>query len=187
VELKEVFHRVSEVLQTTAVPYMLTGSFAGSYYGVLRATQDIDIVIEATPHQVRNLVEHLQKSDYYADQQNALNACQEQSMFNAVDNKTGWKIDLIFRKPTAYAREAFERRRAVEFHQARMFVASPEDVILSKLEWAKMGESHRQLEDAAALVKKQVRGLDFAYIERWVKELRVSEQWELARKSAGLE
>jgi hypothetical protein len=186
-ELKEVFHRASEVLQTSAVPYMLTGSFAGSYYGVLRATQDIDIVINATVHQIRQLVDDLQKSDYYADLQAALDAYKEQSMFNAVDNKTGWKIDFIFCKSNAYAREAFERRKAVEFHQARMFVALPEDVVLSKLQWAKMGESHRQLDDVAALLKKQVQALDFAYVERWVKELKLSEQWDNARKLAALE
>lgn len=90
-EFREVFRRVSEVLDASSVPYMLTGSFASSYYGVLRATHDIDIVISPSAQKVAELVQHLNENGYYADQQTALDAHREQSMFNAIDNETGWK------------------------------------------------------------------------------------------------
>jgi uncharacterized nucleotidyltransferase DUF6036 len=186
-EFREVFRRVAEVLDSTAIPYMLTGSFASSYYGVLRATHDIDIVIAPAPQQVSQLVQHLHEKDYYADQQAAVAAHREQSMFNAIDNQTGWKIDFIFCKSNAYAREAFQRRKAVDFQQARMFVASPEDVIVSKLEWAKLGESARQIEDVAAVLKKQQKNIDRPYIEKWVQELGIIAEWSRARQLAGLE
>jgi hypothetical protein len=186
-EFREVFRRVSEVLDSAAIPYMLTGSFASSYYGVLRATHDIDIVIAPAPQSVNELVRYLNENDYYADQQAAMEAHRERSMFNAIDNQTGWKIDFIFCKSTAYARVAFQRRKAVDFQQARMFVASPEDVIVSKLEWAKMGESARQIEDVAAVLKKQRANVDYAYIEEWVSELGLISEWDRARQLAGLE
>jgi hypothetical protein len=186
-EFREMFRRVSEVLDLAAIPYMLTGSFASSYYGVLRATHDIDIVIAPAPQNVNELVHYLNENDYYADQQAALDAHRERSMFDAIDNETGWKIGFILCKTSAYAREAFQRRKAVNFQQARKFVASPEDVIVSKLEWAKMGESARQLEDVAAVLKKQRANVDRPYIEKWVAELGLSSEWARARQLAGLE
>jgi len=186
-EFREVFRRVSEVLDSAAIPYMLTGSFASSYYGVLRATHDIDIVIAPSPQQIRELVKHLNEADYYADEQAALDAQRERSMFNAIDNQTGWKVDFIFCKVIAYSREAFQRRRAVEFQGSKMFVASPEDVIVSKLDWAKMSESARQIDDVAAVLKKQHKAIDRPYIEKWVHELGLSSEWDRARQLAGLE
>jgi hypothetical protein len=186
-ELGVVFRRIAEALRAADVPYMLTGSFASSYFGALRSTQDIDIVIAASTAQVSLLVQSLQANDYYADQKAALDAHREQSMFNAIDNQTGWKIDFIFRKSNAYSQEAFQRRKSVQFQGAQMFVASSEDVIISKLDWAKMGESTRQIEDVAAVLKKQHQVVDSAYIEKWIKELGLDTQWAHARQIAGLE
>lgn len=39
-------------------------------------------------------------------------------------------------------------------------LATPEDVLLAKLEWAKSGDSERQLEDAAGILKIQAGALD---------------------------
>jgi hypothetical protein len=186
-EFREVFRRVSEVLDSATVPYMLTGSFASSYYGVLRATHDIDIVIDPTQQSLKTLVSHLNEKDYYADLKAATDAHRELSMFNALDNQTGWKVDFIFRKSSAYAREAFQRRKGVNFHETMLFVASVEDVIVSKLEWAKMGESARQIEDVASVFKKQHAAVDRPYIEKWITELGLSSEWARARQSAGLE
>src|SRR5689334_8041100 len=185
-KFQEVFCRVSEVLEASSIPYMLTGYFAMSYQGVLRATHDVDIVIVASAQQTVVLVRHLTDQGYYADEQSAVDAHREHSMFNAIDNQTGWKIDFIFSKPTAYAREAFQRRKAIEFHGARMFVSSVEDVIVSKLDWAKMGESARQIEDVAAVLKKKHGVLDRSYVEKWVKELDLAAQWLKARQLAGI-
>jgi len=71
------------------ISFMLVGSFAGSYYGVLRSTQDIDLVISARLEQLTQLVQQLQAMDYYAEPSAALEALQRQSMFNVIDNKTG--------------------------------------------------------------------------------------------------
>jgi predicted nucleotidyltransferase len=186
-EFREVFRRVSEVLDSAVVPYMLTGSFVSSYYGVLRATHDIDIVIAPTQQSLKTLVSQLNEKDYYADLKAATDAHRELSMFNALDNQTGWKVDFIFCKSSAYAREAFQRRKSVNFHETRIFVASVEDVIVSKLEWAKMGESARQVEDVAAVFKKQHAAVDHSYVEKWVTELGLNSEWARARQFAGLE
>lgn len=184
-EFGNVFQRIAQVLGRAEIPYMLTGSFAASYYGVLRSTQDIDIVIAPSPQQLNQLVQDLQSQDYYAEQEAALEAFRRQSMFNAIDNQTGWKIDFIFCKNNPYAREALSRRKHVQFQNEQMFVASAEDVVVSKLQWAQMSESARQLQDVAALLKRQQTVLDLAYIEKWVNELGLGSEWASARQAAG--
>jgi hypothetical protein len=70
-------------------------------------------------------------------------------------------------------------------HEFQLFVASPEDIIVAKLEWAKLGASHRQLEDVAAVLRVQGQALDMAYLQKWVSELGLSVEWERARGMAG--
>lgn len=137
----EVLGRITTQLAGSGIPYMLVGSFASSFHGALRSTQDIDLVIEATPDQLRTLVAALQSQGYYADLDTALDARQHESLFNVIDATTGWKIDLIFRKSRSFDQEEFRRRRAAKLYDIQLFVASAEDVVISKLEWAKLKRS----------------------------------------------
>lgn len=106
------------------------------------------------------------------------------STFNVIDFATGWRIDFIIRKDRPFSVEEFRRRRIVEVGGLKLFVAAPEDILLAKLEWARMRESARQIEDAASIIRAQGKGLDAAYVERWVEELELREQWDTARSKA---
>lgn len=147
----DVFRRITTALDRAGVGYMLSGSFASAHYGAPRSTQDIDLVIDTTPAQLRAFVEALSGDEYYADIDSALEAHKRQSMFNVIDLATGWKIDLIIRKSRAFSREEFRRRQQVSLHDVTLFVASAEDIVISKLEWAKRAQSRRQIEDAASI------------------------------------
>jgi hypothetical protein len=116
---------------------MLAGSFASAYYGAPRTTQDIDLVIAATSDQLRTFVQFLSKDQYSVDLDTALEARKHQSLFNVVDMATGWKIDLIIRKSRPFSEEEFRRRELANLQGRSLFVASAEDVVVSKLEWAK--------------------------------------------------
>lgn len=164
---------------------MLTGSFASTRYSSPRATQDIDIVISATPMQLRSLIHDLSGKSYYVDLDSALDAHRRESLFNIIDLNTGWKIDLIFRKSTPFGLEEFGRRRKIELLGLQFYVASPEDIIVAKLEWAKLGESARQIEDAAAILRIQENTLDKSYLNKWIGALGLGEQWMAARRIAG--
>ena len=61
--------------------------------------------------------------------------------FNIIDLSSGWKIDLIIRKPRPFSLSEFDRRFQVNFEGLSIFMASAEDVILAKLEWAKLSAS----------------------------------------------
>lgn len=104
--------------------------------------------------------------------------------FNVIDLATGWKIDFIIRKPREFSREEFERRRSVELSGVELDVASAEDVLIAKLEWAKMGSSARQIEDAAGITRLQGDQLDTTYVQRWVHALGLEEQWREAQAQA---
>jgi len=83
----------------------------------------------------------------------ALDAYKREALFNVIDLKTGWKIDMIIRKSRAFSREEFNRRRQLTLQGVSLFVASAEDVIIAKLEWSKLGQSQRQIEHAVGSLK----------------------------------
>ncbi len=183
----EVLRRIAGKLDQSDISYMITGSIAASYYGLTRATQDLDIVISATPEKLKTLIHLLPKEDYYAVLQDALDSHRCRSMFNVLDMKTGWKIDFIFQKLAPFHEGAFRRRRSVTFEGVLTSMITAEDLILSKLEWSKMGESERQIKDAAIVLQKRSHNFDHVYIEKWVKEMGLSSEWARARQSAGLD
>ena len=183
---EDIFRRIIGALDATGIPYMLTGSFASSYHGIPRATQDIDLVVAPTADQLRNLVHLFLDTEYYVSEEAALDALTCESQFNVIDFATGWKVDLIIRKSRPFSHTEFKRRALVDFFGLRLFIASAEDVLLAKLEWAKVGQSIRQLEDCANLLRVRSGELDRAYIEHWVAQLGLEEQWGNARRMAGI-
>lgn len=176
---------MTEALERAGIAYMLTGSFASSYHGAPRATQDIDMVISPTPDQLRSLVTLLPATEYYVDLDAALDAQRRQGRFNIIDLATGWKIDLIIRKSRPFSRAEFDRRSVVEFEGMHLSIATAEDVLIAKLEWAKLGDSQRQVEDAAGILRIRSQDLDRTYIENWVRQLKIEEQWDAACRAAG--
>jgi len=180
----EVFRKITDALDQAGIAYMLTGSFASAYYGAPRSTQDIDLVVEASAAQLRALVESLPRDEYYADLEAALSAYQAQSLFNVIELSTGWKIDLIIRKSRPFSREEFSRRRRVQLQGLSLYVASAEDVVIAKLEWSKLVQSQRQVEDVAAILRLQHETLDDAYVQLWVRHLGLEKEWAAAVRSA---
>lgn len=165
---------------------MLTGSFASAHYGVPRSTQDIDFVIEATPVQLQAFVDSLSAANYYFDVDSAMEALKQRSMFNVIDRATGWKVDLIIRKSRPFSIEEFGRRQSVNLHGIPLFLASAEDAIISKLEWAKLAQSRRQIEDAAAILRVRWDELDHSYLGKWVLELGLEKEWSDAKSATGI-
>jgi hypothetical protein len=84
------------------------------------------------------------------------------------------------RRARAFSRTEFDRRIVVEFEGLRVPLATAEDVVLAKLEWPKLGESARQVEDAAAILRARWAELDARYLQHWVRELGIEREWEAA-------
>jgi predicted nucleotidyltransferase len=181
-----VLQSITTALDQSNIEYMLTGSFASAYHGTPRSTQDIDVVIEATPEQLRRFVHGLAVDQYYSDMDAALQAHETESMFNVIDLSTGWKIDFILRKSRPFSRKEFRRRVRVDLQGVSVFVASAEDIVVAKLEWSRLAQSQRQIDDAAAILRARQETLDRSYIERWTRELHLEDEWGKARAAAGI-
>jgi len=180
----EALQRIAAELNRAGIAYMLTGSFASVFYGSPRSTQDIDLVIAANRAQLQTFVESLSRGEYYVEADAALEALKRESLFNIIDLKTSWKIDMIIRKSRAFSQEEFGRRRLSNLEGMSLYVASAEDIILAKLEWAKLGKSNRQIEDAARILKMRIDSLDRSYVDKWVRELGVTKEWGEALRLA---
>jgi hypothetical protein len=102
-------------------------------------------------------------------------------MFNVIEIATAWKLDLVIRKARAFSIEEMQRRQVTKILGVGVATATAEDTVIAKLEWAKQGGSDRQLEDVAGILRVRGPELDVVYIERWVAELGLAEQWQRAR------
>lgn len=160
---------------------MLTGSLAAAYHGAPRATQDVDVVIDAPRGSLLDLADRLQAAGYYVSRGAIEEALQAGGMFNAVDPESGWKVDFILRKDRPFSRSEFEARTAITFSGIELTVARPEDVIVAKLEWSQFSGSERQLRDVAEILTVQGEDLDIEGIEKWAAELGVLSAWERAK------
>jgi hypothetical protein len=181
------FQRFVEALERAGVPYMLTGSHAGGYYGPGRATQDIDFVIMPSREQLQLLVDQLTYPEFYVDGRVALEALREHGQFNAIDRASALKADFIIRKSRPFSEEEFRRRTPAVVADVPVMIATAEDIIISKLEWSKLGGSTRQIEDVSNILGSRLDRLDRPYIDRWVHQLGLEQQWNAALQAVGVD
>jgi len=154
-------------LDGAGIAYMLTGSLAMSYYARPRMTRDIDLVIALEAAQAERLIGAL-GADYHVDADAIATAIRGGRPWNIVHLPSVVKIDLIPRKDTRYRRAEFERRRKVELAGVPFWIVSVEDLILSKLEWARESRSEQQRRDVGLLLAAP---LDRAYLDEWAAHL----------------
>src|SRR5689334_9777431 len=142
----DVLKIISERLESSQVPFMLTGSFALGYYGKPRMTRDLDFVVALMEQHVPGLVNAF-CADFYIDEDDARTAVRSQRMFNLMHLASGIKVDLIVRKDSEYRRVEFARRQPVNLAGVATWITAREDLILSKLVWARDADSELQKRD----------------------------------------
>ena len=169
-------------LEGAEVPYMLVGSFASTSHGAPRATQDIDVVIDPTPAALDRFLRAFDRDRVYVSA-SAHTALVRRDQFNLIDTTTGWKVDIIVRKDRPFSVSEFARRQRAQMLGVEVCVASAEDTVLAKLEWAAMGQSDRQVTDAATVLMVGADALDHEYLDHWAAELGVSDLLQQARGS----
>jgi hypothetical protein len=171
---EEFLAEMARRLEAAGIPYMVAGSHASSYHGQPRATQDVDLVIDPTTQQLDQFLSGL-GDPYYVSPEAAREALQRRSLFNVIHIAEGWKADFIVRKDRPFSAEEFRRRQTGQLHGHVLPLASPEDVILTKLEWNRISPSERQVRDALNVAVAQWPRLDRDYLRRWAPDLGVAE------------
>lgn len=172
------------------IEYQVGGSVASSLHGLPRSTLDVDVVADLRPHHVGPLVRQL-ADEYYVAAEAVRDAIRRSASFNLIHQATVLKVDVFVLKARAFDQAAF-RRGVVDTLPtsavARSFVfETPEDVILHKLEWYRLGNelSERQWLDVLGVLKVQGAALDEDYMGRWAAQLGVADLLERALGEAG--
>lgn len=177
-----------EIFEGLDIPYHLGGSFASSIHGHPRQTQDADLVVELKRWQIPALVKSLE-DDFYVDAEAMQQALRSTSSFNLIHLETGFKIDLFPKGQTAFDRLEFARHRVEELSTTparKVYVKTPEDTVLRKLDWYRIGGfvSDRQWGDILGVLMVQGEHIDRDYLRRWAAELDLSDLLEEALRQA---
>ena len=167
----DILRDVTKRLSDAGIQYMLTESFALNYYAEPRMTRDIDLVVALAPKDAESFIA-LFEDDYYVPRNAVVRAIQNQSLFNLIHSESIFKVDCIVRKNSEYRRLEFTRRQPVEVEDIKLWIVSKEDLIISKLFWAKDSHSDFQLRDVKNLLKS---GYDADYLETWSRRLDLDE------------
>jgi len=179
--LIETFFSVIQKLEEKEIPYMVVGSIASMIYGEARLTRDMDLVIDILPSDAKKLEALFPLEQFYCPPLEVMQAeIVHRGQFNLIHHETGLKIDLMVRKATEHSVTEFERRRKTPFwegHEA--YVASPEDVILKKLDFFRQGGSEKHLHDIRGILAETPA--DEAYLHSWIEKLGLAKEWKKAK------
>ena len=170
----DVLRDVTQRLNSGGIPFMLTGSLAMNHYATPRMTRDIDLVLQLPLPLVKRLAEVF-TPDYYLVEEAIQEAISHESIFNLIHEASVLQIDCIICKSSPYRKLEFSRRQKVMILDFETWIVSKEDLILSKLFWAKESRSETQLRDIRALV---ATGYDMDYLQSCLRELGVLNLWE---------
>jgi hypothetical protein len=156
------------------IDYMLTGSLAMNYYAQPRMTRDIDVVVALEPPDAERLTD-LFAPDYYVVREMVARAIARESVFNLIHQEAVIKVDCIVRKSSDYRRLEFARRKVITLQDFAVWIVSKEDLIISKLDWARDSRSELQLKDVRNLL---ATGYDPRYLREWTQKLGLGTLWE---------
>ena len=173
----DVFRDTARRLDHAGFAYMLTGSLAMNFYAVPRMTRDIDIVVELSVADIDRVVQSF-SPDYYVSRAAVSEAVDGRGMFNLIHQQSIIKVDFIVRKDSSYRKLEFKRRQRGTVEGCDLWIVSKEDLILSKLYWAKDSNSEMQLGDVRRLL---ATGSDETYLNEWAPALEVAGLLEKCR------
>ncbi len=176
----QTFFGIIQKLEENDVQYMVVGSMASMTYGEPRMTHDLDVVINLIPQDAQRLESLFPHDQFYCPPLEVMRSeIIHRGQFKLIDHESGLKIDLVVRKNTEHALCEFARRRKVPFWQGtEVYLASPEDVIIKKLEYYREGGSQKHLKDIRGILAETE--IDEAYLAQWVSKLGIEQEWKMA-------
>jgi hypothetical protein len=162
----EVVYHVINALDAAGVSYMLVGSFSSNLYGIARSTQDVDFVIElgtTTPNDIARSL----GPDFQFEPQMSFETITGTYRFVASHRASAFKVEFFLLSDDAHDLKRFSRRRKEAMPGQQTYVASPEDVIVTKLRWSKGGNRKKDVDDVRNVIRVQENAIDWPYVEYW--------------------
>ena len=180
---------IADILNHLEIPYLVGGSVASSLLGEPRSTQDIDLVADLPVEKVGLLIQALQPR-FYVIEEAIIEAIRYRQCFNIIDNESLVKADIFILKDDPFNQIEFHRRQALIVRQKPerfLFLSTPEDIILQKLIWHRIGYgSEKQWRDILGVIKLQGEKLDLIYLQQWAETLQLLETLNRALTESGL-
>ena len=176
---------VADRLERSGIQHMLTGALAVNYHGTPRMTHDIGIVVVIAPSDIARIRAAFEP-EFAVAEESIRAALREGSMFNAIHEETGLKVDFWMLKGGDYDRTAFARRKRYPYGDRLMTIATPEDTIISKIEWHRMSDIDKHYFDARGIAAVQKGQLDTDYIVRWCAAKSLSDLWDRIQREVSV-
>lgn len=169
-EFQELIVKIAKIFDELRIPYAITGGYATSIWGRLRATFDIDVIIELPMSKEKQFAEAIKTiaKISYLDEGEVKKAIEHRGGFNFIHGDSGIKIDFFVTGDDDFSHAKLKRRMSQRIEDQQVYFLSPEDLILSKLIWCKDSGSELQLDDIESILKLQT-SLDWAYLRKWAK------------------
>lgn len=181
----ELLKLVVELLEDAGIGYMVTGSIASSLQGEPRSTHDLDVVVALRERDVSRVRNAFPSPRYYVDEAAIRAAIRGGGMFNVIDAFEGDKVDFWMLSEEPFDRSRFERRRREHALGIHFAVSAPEDTILQKLRWSRLGGGNEKpYIDALRVYEVQGETLDQEYLDRWATALGVTDLLSRLRQEA---
>ncbi len=165
-------------LEALGLRYFVTGSVATILYGEPRFTNDIDLVVALDAPRVDPLCMAFPAKEFYVSADSGHAAVARHGQFNVIHPASGLKLDIMVPEETPFNRSRFARARRVQIAPGcEVYFASPEDVILKKMDFYRAGGSEKHLRDIAGVLKISGSAVDRQYVAEWAERLGVAEIW----------
>ena len=178
---------ILEALKVSKVDYMIGGAIAEWAWGEPRATQDLDVVINLPIKSIGKFSKELEKRDMLVPADIILDTIAEDRAdipLNAIHMHSGLKADLyLMREGDALRQSSFRRRILIDYGPSigKVYVHSPEDLILYKLMYLGISGQPKHARDITAILKANRDKIDFEYLKEWVRQLGLGSTWEELR------
>jgi hypothetical protein len=167
-------------LNSTDVPYMITGAVASTIYGEPRLTQDIDLVLDLDRKGIPRLTAAFPADRYYVPPDEAL----EEEVgrpwgghFNLLHLETGLRADCYLAGEDEFNRWGLDHRRVDAVGAEPISIAPPEYVIVRKLEYRRQGAGEHHLDDVARMLRISRALIDQATLDGWIARAGVTREW----------
>ncbi len=155
-------------LNRLAVPYMLVGSFSSNTYGIPRATQDADFVVQVEAEGVRRIVEQL-GPPFRLEPQVTFETITATTRYAVEVTGTAFTIEFFLLSDDPHDKQRFVRRQEVELpgHRAAATMPTAEDVVITKLRWFKSARRAKDFDDVRGIIAVRGDRLDWNYLHHW--------------------
>lgn len=172
--LKDVVARFESV----DIDYFLVGSLAAMYYGTPRYTNDIDLVVKINLSKIHEFEKLFPIDDYYSPPLEILkDEVLRMGSFNLIHQSSGIKVDILLTKKSQFYESEFSRRKKVNLTpDFSAYIASPEDIIIKKLDFYREGESEKHLTDIKGIILGAE--IDMNYLNKWIAHFGLEKEWE---------